>query len=437
MKSFDPMQAMNAFAVGSQIGTNIRDKQTDNGLAPMVAKGDFQGAAEYAGQRGDVGSAAHFGAQYQDQIAQMSEAQRAEALQRQETLARTAAGLQGIPYEQRRAALQQSMPALQQMGLDPMQIQQFDPTDDAIGQVLAQVTPMAELLKGADSYTLSPGQVRMRGDQEVARGPEKPANLPSGMVLNPETGQAEYIPGYIDGQREIAEARGSNANNVQSTFTGEDGTQYIVRRDGSLEPLGVKARNPFQITDVGGVPTAVDRLTGQGQEVASAQQVGSNKAEIETITANETFRREQEQSLPKEIAQIDRGIATLETLKDSPGFNSRYGFASVIPAIPGTQMADTQAIIDQLGGQAFLTAFESLKGGGQITEIEGQKATQAMTILTSQGIRPETAAQAIEDLIEVRDSAKKRMTAQAQSSYAPQGADAPALKYNPATGEFE
>jgi hypothetical protein len=34
--------------------------------------------------------------------------------------------------------------------------------------------------------------------------------------------------------------------------------------------------------------------------------------------------------------------------------------------------------MDQLEGQAFLQAFEALKGAGQITEIEGQKATMAV-----------------------------------------------------------
>ena len=41
-----------------------------------------------------------------------------------------------------------------------------------------------------------------------------------------------------------------------------------------------------------------------------------------------------------------------------------------------------QAYIDQIKGKAFLEAFQSLKGGGHITEIEGQKATEAMARLS-------------------------------------------------------
>ena len=39
---------------------------------------------------------------------------------------------------------------------------------------------------------------------------------------------------------------------------------------------------------------------------------------------------------------------------------------------------DFDVRLDQLKGQQFLQAFESLKGGGAITEIEGKKATDAI-----------------------------------------------------------
>ena len=262
-------------------------------------------------------------------------------------------------------------------------------------------------------------------------------NLPSGMFMNPETGQPEYLPGYIEGQRQIAEARGSNANNVQSTFTGADGTQYIVRRDGSLEPLGVKARNPFQITDVGGVPTAIDRLTGQGQQVTSPETVGTNAATIATIKGNEGARQEAQQGLPLAIEKADRSIATIESLVNHPGFDQAYGLASYVPAIRGTDRAGADALREQIGGQAFLEAFESLKGGGQITEIEGQKATAAITRLSNPGISPAEARKAAQEFTAIIRRGTERAKATASGSYAPQGADAPALKYNPATGEFE
>ena len=37
------------------------------------------------------------------------------------------------------------------------------------------------------------------------------------------------------------------------------------------------------------------------------------------------------------------------------------------------------SLLNQIQGRQFLEAFESLKGGGQITQIEGEKATQAIS----------------------------------------------------------
>jgi hypothetical protein len=43
--------------------------------------------------------------------------------------------------------------------------------------------------------------------------------------------------------------------------------------------------------------------------------------------------------------------------------------------------ADLLAKVDQISGRAFLEAFDTLKGGGQITEAEGRQATQALARL--------------------------------------------------------
>lgn len=150
MQVFDPTRGFNAFAQGAQIGGSIRQAQTNAKLAPMVAAGDYKGAAAYAGQRGDLGAAETYRTQYSDQLAQMGEAEKKAAAERAQQLGKLAYGVRNLPYEQRRATLQQQAPMLQQMGIDPQQLMQFDPTDQAIDGVLAQVTPLAELLKQAN-----------------------------------------------------------------------------------------------------------------------------------------------------------------------------------------------------------------------------------------------------------------------------------------------
>lgn len=63
-----------------------------------------------------------------------------------------------------------------------------------------------------------------------------------------------------------------------------------------------------------------------------------------------------------------------------PGFESAVGIsaAPLSGFIPGTSTTDFKERMGQIKGQAFLQAFENLKGAGQITEIEGAKATAAL-----------------------------------------------------------
>ena len=76
-------------------------------------------------------------------------------------------------------------------------------------------------------------------------------------------------------------------------------------------------------------------------------------------------------------------IQSIDGLANHPGLSSAVGMR--VPGwsyVPGTEAANFASRLDQLQGQAFLQAFESLKGGGQITEVEGKKATDAIARLS-------------------------------------------------------
>ena len=349
---------------------------------------------------------------------------------------RAAAGvMHGRQQNELEAKQAQQQAAMEQMlqGMTPEQRMAYQANPDAFGKAYSE-----SLFRKEDPFTLSQGQQRFGPDgrpiASVDPKVERP-NLPTGMVMGDDG--AEWVPGYLEGQKQIAAARGGNQQNVQSTFTGQDGQLYVVRRNGQIESTGKQVRNPYQIVDVGGVNTAVNRLTGEAQSLTSAQEVGQNKATINTIVQNEEDRQASQKDLPLAVEEVQRSMAAIDGLLAHEGFDSRYGATSMIPAIPGTAGAGAQAYIDQIGGQAFLQAFQSLKGGGQITEIEGQKATQAITRLTTQGIPPEEARQAAQELKNIMQRGLDRAKAQAGGAYAPQSQNAKPLVFNPATGEFE
>lgn len=244
----------------------------------------------------------------------------------------------------------------------------------------------------------------------------------------------------VEGYTPPPDAVTTNQDRVQSTFTDANGNLQMVMRDGSIRSSGMGVQNPFQITDVGGVPTAIDRRTGQGMAVSTPEEVGGNQATIETIADNEQYRRETQRDLPTTIRNAEQSIDTIKQAIEHPGFGSRYGWSSVsgiIPPIPSSDGAAAQGMLDQIGGQAFLEAFESLKGGGHITEIEGDKATAARTRMLYYAQSPEAARQAAQEFIGYIEKGIKSAKAESSSAYAPQGADAPALVYNPETGDFE
>lgn len=82
------------------------------------------------------------------------------------------------------------------------------------------------------------------------------------------------------------------------------------------------------------------------------------------------------------ILTMDAQLDVVDQALNHPGLDSSIGTVQGrIPAVTNNQ-ADFQAILAQIQGTVFLQAFESLKGGGQITQIEGEKAENAMARLT-------------------------------------------------------
>lgn len=100
-------------------------------------------------------------------------------------------------------------------------------------------------------------------------------------------------------------------------------------------------------------------------------------------------------------------INTIDGILNDPALNASTGMLSPLQNIPGTPQRAFGARARQLEGQAFLQAFESLKGAGQITEIEGLKATQAIGRLdTAQSASDYRAA--LTELREVLSAAQGR-----------------------------
>jgi hypothetical protein len=77
------------------------------------------------------------------------------------------------------------------------------------------------------------------------------------------------------------------------------------------------------------------------------------------------------------LASADSALDMLSQVESAPGLAGNFGKSSYLPNIRGSDSANAQAKIEQLGGQVFLDAYNALRGGGQITEVEGKQAKAA------------------------------------------------------------
>lgn len=168
-----------------------------------------------------------------------------------------------------------------------------------------------------------------------------------------------------------------------------------IDRNGTVRMLNGPNGQPL-------MPTSLD-AAGQGR-VAQAKASGTaqGKADVDNL-----------QSLPQAEATANQILGVIDKAIGHPGREYATGMSSILPIVPGTDAADFRAILDQIKGQTFLQAFESLKGGGQITEIEGQKATQAIARLDRAQSEKEF-LRSLQDLREVVSAGLERARKKAQ-----------------------
>ena len=82
--------------------------------------------------------------------------------------------------------------------------------------------------------------------------------------------------------------------------------------------------------------------------------------------------------LPRAKGTMDLALQTVDKLRMHPGRSQGTGKDWFRGYIPGTEGYNFRALWQEARGEAFLEGYKVLKGGGQITEVEGVKAEQAL-----------------------------------------------------------
>lgn len=118
-------------------------------------------------------------------------------------------------------------------------------------------------------------------------------------------------------------------------------------------------------------------------ELEAEKAMAVSPIEVNKTIATERGKRVEQAdfNLPKVVATAENAIANVDAIMNHPGKKTALGVSGYVDPrnyIPGTDAMDFKQRMGQLEGQVFLQAFESLKGGGQITEVEGKKAQNAL-----------------------------------------------------------
>tara|TARA_R110000868_G_scaffold147763_2_gene369374 strand:+ start:3077 stop:4522 length:1446 start_codon:yes stop_codon:yes gene_type:complete len=206
------------------------------------------------------------------------------------------------------------------------------------------------------------------------------------------------------------------SGNTAATITSADTRHATPSGNAILGEKGQNARHatPSGSAILGSNTTLQTHATPSGSAVLSAEtarrgqdqavnpEIQGRLAEWKAAGAERGKSTEEARvALPAAIASakqqvdlIDQMIGDL-SVKDGklvqgkkaphPGFSVSVG-ASAQPGlqyVSGTDKAGFYALNDQVKGGNFLEAFKTLKGGGAITEIEGTKATSAITRMST------------------------------------------------------
>ena len=127
---------------------------------------------------------------------------------------------------------------------------------------------------------------------------------------------------------------------------------------------------------------------------------------------------------------IDNAFGVSSSLSSVPGFDA-------IRKVVAPEAGSAKAKLETLRADAFKEAFDSLRGGGSISEKEGQTATQALLVLKSDDLSEKDAKEELLKLRDIYEKARKRNDPTKQVRVLPDGTEVPLQEFINRTSKAE
>jgi hypothetical protein len=188
---------------------------------------------------------------------------------------------------------------------------------------------------------------------------------------------------YYDGQGNLHQRQLSKDGNGRDLDFGPGG---------SAAPNTRTVDTGTELVTFGPGGQEISRIPKQNQQEARDKAVGGTEGKN---TAEATS------ALPQVEGAGNQMLATIDSLAKDPYLPNMLG---PVNSRKWNLSADSERVkskMDQINGQAFLQAYNTLRGSGQITEVEGAKATAAMSRLnTAQSVQDyQEALQELRDIV--------------------------------------
>lgn len=199
------MGVWDSFGVGMRQRGALEDHRNQLAEGDAFRTGGYDAAETEAASRGDFEGAQNIGTTAQAKQRSAIEHARATAT----VMSNAASGLMGVPYEQRRARLQQMAPMLQGYGIPSATLEGFDPTDENLANVRAMDGHFSQY---QDLQVVNGNVVGIKADgSHDIIGEHLPEATPSGYDHGGEGGNLRGQPGGpvpgVEGYRFSADGR--------------------------------------------------------------------------------------------------------------------------------------------------------------------------------------------------------------------------------------
>lgn len=207
-------------------------------------------------------------------------------------------------------------------------------------------------------------------------------NVPAALQLTNEYLAAKQS-GDIDRANAIEAFAKTHEKNVY--YDPETGAYIpLPGMPGALSQLeyGKQAGTEMAKTQYEPTRTGLNQQAEKGVDLVMNPQISSATKAADIRTENQVNAQT---NLPKAEAHAQQIQKILGDIENAPGLSASVGMPNILKGrVPfigdfaGSPAADFTAKLEQLKGTQFLEAFQTLKGGGAITEVEGVKAENAI-----------------------------------------------------------